>query len=163
MQRVIPLKNCVSSPSILNNVMTLWSSDNLMATKKFKRRIKKFIKHGFRVYIYLSADDSKHFKRNHHVLLLSDFEETSPGLGYISVPFDPTFCLVTTSPNEVKSEAYLKNADDIIKLIGLDGAPYVNGGLNDNAGDAQKEIRETVHEIQRPSRSPTTVCSHEWL
>ena len=101
--------------------MSLWSLDNLMMTKQFKRRMQKVTKHGFRVYIYLSADDSKHFKRNRHVLLLSDIEETSSDLGYISVPFDPTFRLVTTSPNEVKSENYLKNADDIIIVLLLQG------------------------------------------
>ena len=107
-----------------------------MDTKHFRKCIRKKTKHGFSVYVYISADDSKHFKHNRHVLLLSNFEEDNPELDYISVPCQPNFWLVTTSPNEVKTYAYLKNADDIIDMIELDGAAQVGGGTNDNEGEA---------------------------
>ncbi len=55
-------------------------------------------------------------------------------MDYIAVPFQPTFRLVTTLPNEVKTGTYMKNADNIIDMIGLKGAAHVNGGTNDNEG-----------------------------
>ena len=149
MRRLIPTKSFLSSTSIWNNVMSLWTIDNTIQTKSFMRKIMKKTKHGFQVYVYLSGDDSKHFKRNHHVLILSDLDEVSPSTEYLSVPFDPTFRLVTTSPNEVKSDNYKKNADYIIDMLGLEAAAFVNGGLNDNANDAQKEIGDTIVEIQK--------------
>ena len=87
--------------------MSLWRIDNKLQTKQFESKIKKKTKHGFTVYYYLSSDDSKHFKNNRHVLFISDMEEHNPLSDYISVPFDPTFRLVTTSPNEIKSDAYI--------------------------------------------------------
>ena len=64
------------------------------------------------------------------------------------MPFQPTFRLISTSPNKVKSEAYQTNADDLVHTLGVDGAVYLNGGLNDNANDAQLEILSTVEEIK---------------
>ena len=124
--------------------MSLRRIDNKLQTKQFESKIKKKTKHGFTVYYYLSSDDSKHFKNNRHVLFISDMEEHNPLADYISVPFDPTFRLVTTSPNEIKSDAYIKNADDIIEMVGLACAAFIIGGLNNNANDAQKEIGNTV-------------------
>ncbi len=149
MGRVIPLMSFLSSQSIWTNVMSLQPIDNHLRTRALHRRLRKRTKNGFRPCIYLSSDDSKHFKRNHHVLVTSDFEEISSDLDYLSVPFDPTFRLITTSPNEVKSENYKLNADDIIDMLGLEGAAYINGGVNDNAADAQNEILCTVQEILR--------------
>ena len=78
----------------------------------------------------------------------SDFNEKDSSSAYLSVPFEPTFRLITTSPNEVKSDAYKKNADDLIDVLGLDGANYLIGGCNDNENAAQHEIVATVEEIQ---------------
>ena len=65
---------------------------------------------------------------------MSEFKETNPELDYVSVPFQPSFCLVTTAPNEVKTDAYQKIADDIIDMVGLEGAAYIGGGVNNNQG-----------------------------
>ena len=98
---------------------------------------------------HYSADDSKHYDRNRHVYIVSDFEEVNPATAYLSVPFEPTFRLVTTSPNQVKSDGYKKNAQDLIDMVGLPAAALLTGGCNDNANDAQSEIPATIEEIQR--------------
>ena len=148
MRRPIPKEYFLSESSIWRNIMSLWKTDKTIQTKQFKKNICKKTKHGFQVYTYFSADDSKHHNRNRHVCLLSTFQDD--GLDYINVPFQPSFRLITTSPSEVKSENYQKNADDIIHTLGdIETAAYVNGGLNDNANDAQKEIFDTIEEIQK--------------
>ncbi len=134
MHHVIPMKQFLDRNTIWNNIMPLWTADVKIASNRLKRSIRKRTKHVFPVYTYISSDNSKHFKQNRHVLILSEFEEDNPELDYIAVPFQPTFRLVTTSPNEVKTDTYMKNADDIIDIIGLEGAAYVNGGTNDNEG-----------------------------
>ncbi len=129
--------------------MALWPTDNKLETNEIKRKIVKKTKHGFQTYMYLSSDDSKHFKCNRHVLLLSHFDESTSNEDHLTVLFEPTFRLVSTAPNKVKSDNYKKNADDIISLLGIETAVFLNGGLNDNAPDAQKEIRLTVEGIFR--------------
>ena len=56
MRRLIPTKSFLSSISILNNVMSLWTIDNTIQTKSFMRKIMNKTKHGFQVYVYLSGD-----------------------------------------------------------------------------------------------------------
>ena len=133
MKRVIKPSSFLSDHAIWNNVMSLWKTDNRIRTKRFLKKIRKKTKHGFQVYIHYSADDSKHYDRNHHVFIVSDFEEVNSETEYLSVPFEPTFRLVTTAPNQVKSEGYKKNANDVIGMLGLEGAARVGGGCNDNA------------------------------
>ena len=149
MKRVIKPSSFLSDHAIWNNVMSLWKTDNRIRTKRFLKKIRKQTKHGFQVYIHYSADDSKHYDRNHHVFIVSDFEEVNSETEYLSVPFEPTFRLVTTAPNQVKSEGYKKNANDVIGMLGLEGAARVGGGCNDNANDAQAEIPASHEEIQR--------------
>ncbi len=81
-------------------------------------------------------------------MIMSDFKETEESEDHINVPIQPTFRLIMTSPCEVKSDAYKKNAEDIINALGLGGAVYVNGGCNDNEGAAQAELFSTVDEIR---------------
>ena len=83
------------------------------------------------------------------MFIVSDLEEVNPDTEYLSVPFEPTFRLVTTAPNQVKSDGYKKNAKDLINMLGLRGAAMLTGGCNDNANDAQSEIPATFEEIQR--------------
>ena len=54
------------------------------------------------------------------------------------------FRIVKIFPNEVKSDNYKNNADDIVDLLGTETTALLNGGLNDNASDAQKEIFDVV-------------------
>lgn len=85
-----------------------------------------------------SSDDSKHFKLNWHMLLISTFgNEENPDL------FDPSFQNVTFAPSMVKTNNAKVNADAIIDLLGVEYATYYGGGCNDNANDAQAEIRST--------------------
>jgi hypothetical protein len=60
---------------------------------------------------------------------------------------EPSYRHITSSVNAVKSESAIKNSEAIIKMFGLYTASFYGGGTNDNAGDAQKEIRSTFLEI----------------
>ena len=109
--------------------------------------------------IHLSADDSKYFDQNRHVFVVSDFEQVND-TDYISVLFEPTFRLITTAPNQLKSNGYQHNADDLITMLGIEGAALFTGGNNDNANDAQQEIPDTVDKIQR--RVDASEDKHFW-
>ena len=78
---------------------------------------------------------------------MSDFEEKTD-TEYVSVPFEPTFRLVSVAPNPVKSQAFQRNTDALIELLGVEGAALLNGGTNDNANDVQREISDTIKAIQ---------------
>ena len=140
MKRVIKADSFLSNDAILNNVMSLWKTDNWIISKCFLKKLRKKTKHGFQVNFHYSADDSKHFDRNRHVFIVSDIEKVNPGTEYLSVSFEPTFPLVTTSPNQVKSDGHKKKANDRVDMLGLPGAALLTGGCNDNTNDAQSEI-----------------------
>ena len=147
MGREISFSNFLSDNSIMDNIMSLFKVDNQLKTNGFIKRMRKKTKNGFQIYNYFSADDSKHFDENRTVFIVSDFKEVQEG-DYVSVPFEPTFCLVSTVPNQVKSQAYKTNADALIDTIGIEGAAMLNGGCNDNANDAIRNVPDTVGEIQ---------------
>ena len=149
MRRVIPKHAFICASALWSNIMSLSHIDNACQTKQFIRKIRKRTKHGFRVYVYISADDSKHFKRNQHVHNVTDFDVDDENLSYLPVPFQPNYRLVSSAPNEVKADNYLKNANDLIDLLGVEGAAYVGGGVNDNAADAIRELHNTFDEIMR--------------
>ena len=146
MHRPISEVKFASATAVWNNTMLLRDIDNEVATKKFSKAIRKKTKHGFQQYFYLSANDSKHFKRNRHVLVLSSFEDDEQAT-FSATPADPTFRHVTSSVSMVKSSNSTKNAADIIDLLGLPTAAFIAGGTNDNAADAQVEISETCNKI----------------
>ena len=149
MKRVIKTDSFLSNHAIWNNVMSLWKTNNRISSKYFLKNLRKKTKHGFQVNFHYSADDSKHFDRNRHVFIVSDFEEVNPGTEYLSVLFEPTFYLVTTSSNQVKSDGHKKKANDRVDMLGLPGAALLTGSRNDNANDAQSKIPATIEEIQR--------------
>ena len=80
-----------------------------------------------------------HHNRNRHVLILSTISNSD------SNDVQPSFRHVTSSVSAVKSgtDSALKNAKAIIDMLGLHLASFYGGGTNDNASDAQIEIRET--------------------
>ncbi len=118
-----------------------------MATNKFKNHFIISQNMDFISTFYFLENDSKFFKSNRHILLLSDFKEISLELVYVSMSFNPTFQQVSTSPSKIKTNNYLMNADYNIDMIGLNVAEYVRGGVNNNEGATQKEIVNTVKEI----------------
>ena len=135
-RRTISLKSFIYAASIWSNIHSLWFIDNTVQTKKFIKKTRKRTKHGFPINIFLSSDDSNHYKRNQHVHNITDFETSDDMLAYIPVPFCPNYRLVSSAPNEVKADNYLKNSKDIINLLGMESVAYIGGGLNDNARDA---------------------------
>lgn len=74
MRRPIKDDCFAAATTIWNNAMALQSIDKKIKTKKFCKAISKKTKHGFQRYFYSSSDDSKHFKLNRHVLVVSTFE-----------------------------------------------------------------------------------------
>jgi len=146
MHREIPYHSFISATTVWNNTMRLQDIDNKVATDSFWKSILKKTKHGFQRFFYSSSDDSKHFKLNRHVLIISTFDEGNESPEWCSSPADPTFRHVCSSPSMIKSSNAEKNADEIIKLLGLEIAAYYLGGTNDNASDAQNEILMT-HQI----------------
>ena len=143
MHREIPLANFISSTTVWNNTMRLQHIDKQVATNIFWKAIGRKTKHGFQRFFFSSSDDSKHFKLNRHVLIISTFDGGNESYDWCSSPTDPTFRHVCSSPPMVKSSNAQKNADEIIQLLGLENASYYLGGCNDNASDAQNEILMT--------------------
>ena len=141
MRRPLDVDQFIGQSALWNNVQRLHYIDQALATSAFKPFISQRTKHGFRRYFYSSSDDSEHFKRNRHVLIMSSNTSTD---------FDnpqPSYRHVTSSVNAIKSKNAHKNATAIIEMLGVEHALYYGGGTNDNAGDAQKEIKETFKHI----------------
>ena len=63
-----------SSKCIWNNVARLHYIDKAVHSNKFGGAIKDRTKYGFQRYFLLSSDDLKHFKRNFHILIMTDSE-----------------------------------------------------------------------------------------
>ena len=123
----IPIKKefFVSSAAIWNNVARLHYIDKTTHANKFKNAITHLSKYGFRRYIYLSSDDSKHFKRNRHILITTTFDSCDTDDWTTANFVHPTCRLVTSAVNMVKSSNATMNADEIISLLGLEGAAYI--------------------------------------
>lgn len=128
MNRAIPTARFAAATTIWNNTMALRDIDKSIESAKFWRAIRKKTKNGFQRYFYSSSDDSKHFKQNRHVLLISTFDDDASPYDYCTTPIDPTFRHVTSTPNNVKATNAKKNADDIIDLLGLEYAALYGGG-----------------------------------
>ena len=60
-------------------------------TKRFMKKIRKQTFHGFRVNIFMSAGNSKHFKHSQHVHNITDFDVMGNSLPYTPVPFSPNY------------------------------------------------------------------------
>ena len=146
MDRMIPLEYFTAATMIWNNSMLLQDIDKTVETSMFRKAINKLTKHGFQRFFFSSSDDSKHFKLNRHVLVISSFDDDKESVDWCCSPVDPTFRHVCSSPSMVKSSNAQKNADEIIDLLGLPYAAWYLGGCNDNASDAQNEIFMT-HQI----------------
>jgi hypothetical protein len=134
MQKPLAVERFISQMSLWNNVQRLHYIDQALATINFVPFISTRTSNGFQGCFYSLSNDSEHYSRNRHVLIISSNNSTS-----ISI-LEPSFRHVTSSVNEVKSNNSSKNADAIIAMLGLRVAVYYGGGTNDNASNAQKEI-----------------------
>jgi hypothetical protein len=98
---------------------------------------------GFFRYFYLSTDDSKHRKPNHHVGVMSANLDSNIQI------YSPRFFLVTTGIGATKDSAGNSNLN-IAALqhlgVSVEALARLGGGMNDNANDAQIEISKT-HEL----------------
>lgn len=99
MQRPITNDKFLSDTSIWTNIMSLWQAEKKIQTKRLHVKLQKKTKHGFSVFTYFSSEHSKHHGRNKHVLISTDFEEDNASREYICVPFQPSFRLISASPN----------------------------------------------------------------
>ena len=140
MRREIPMDYFRSQKAIWMNVIALQPIDDHMSTNRFREYITAPTPLGFRRYFYSSSDDSEHFKANRHVLIVSHVKQDSD---------EPTFRHVTSSVSITKDSDgnSLKNAQDMMELFGPVICAYYGGGCNDNAADAQLEIRKTFNRI----------------
>ncbi len=141
MRRPLEINEFVGQSTLWNSVQRLHYIDNALETENFHKYIVNRTPNGFRVYFYSSSDNSEHHNNNRHVLIISanssdDIYNTQP-----------SFCHVTSSVSNVKSENATKNADSIIDMLGLYIATFYGGGTNDNAADAQLEIYSTFDHI----------------
>ena len=129
--------------AIYSNVYRLHHIDQVIESEDFGTWIKECTPHGFMRVFYSSSDDSEFFKQNRHVVIVSTNGETKSPSGC-----DPSFRHVTSSVNMFKSSNAQKNAKYITKLFDdLEAALHYGGGCNDNAADAQKEIRVTFDNV----------------
>lgn len=141
MDRVISTGKFIAQSSIWNNTMYLKEFDDVLQTQSFKTAINTKTSHGFQRYFYTSSDDSKHWKQNRHVLIASTFDFDG------SSDLDPSFRHITSAVSNVKSSNAEMNAKEIVDLLGIEAAVWYGGGCNDNANDAQAEIRSTFDSI----------------
>ena len=136
-----------SSKFIWSNVARLHYIDKAIHSKKFGDSIKRRSKYIFQHYFPLLSDDSKHFKRNRHILIMTTFEVCDTEEWTTANFVYPTFRLVTSAVNMVKYSNAQMNVDELIDLLGLEVAEYVGGGTTDNATDSIKYTRDTFNSI----------------
>lgn len=137
MDRVISAGKFIAQSTIWSNTMYLKEFDDVLQTDSFKTAINTKTPHGFQRFFYSSSDDSKHWKQNRHVLITSTFDFES------SSDLDPSFRHITYAVSNVKSSNAEMNAKEIVDLLGIEAAVWYGGGCNNNANDAQAEIRST--------------------
>jgi hypothetical protein len=147
MGKPISEKEFAVGSTIWNNVERVRHIDNATLSERFGKAITQLSKYGFRRYFHISSDDSKHFKRNRHVLIMTTFEGCDTEDWTTANFVYPTCRLVTCRVNMVKSSNADMNADALVKLVGLRSAAYLGGGTADNAADAQKEQCETFAKV----------------
>ncbi len=143
MGQPLGLANFVSQTALYDNIYRLHLIDQAIESEEFAPWIKQRTENGFMRLYFSSSDDSEFYDRNRHVVILStNARSTSP------LDVDPSFRHVTSSVNMCKSSNAKKNADAIMKLFAdMEVSMHYGGGCNDNASDAQKEIRVTFEEI----------------
>ena len=140
-RRVVGMEQFSSQSAIWNKIQRLHYLDNAIATERFQPFIQKRTPNGFRRCFSSSSDDSIHHDCNRHVLITSS--NISGNLDKV----EPSYRHITSSVNAVKSESATKNSECIINMFGLFTSSFYGGCTNDNAGDAQKEIKCTFSEI----------------
>ena len=143
---VVGMEQFSSQSVIWNTIQRLHYLDNAISTERFQLFIQKRTPNGFRRYFSSSSDDSIHHDRNRHVLITSS--NISSNLDEV----EPSYRHITSSVNVVKSESATKNSECIINMFGLYTSSFYSSGTNDNAGDAQKEIKYTFSEIMEAVR-----------
>ena len=139
MHRPIPSDSIASQTSIWNHIHRLYYIDNILESRKFH----KFISiptpnnFSFRRYFYSSSDASQHHDRNRVVVNISTNSSPDP------VKIEPSFRNITNSVTAVKTGEFMatKNMEALVKELGTEAVSHYGGGTNDNAPDAQKEIR----------------------
>lgn len=154
MGRAITKAFFASSQAIWNNVAQLAYIDKAEHREKFGDAITRLSKYGFCRYFYLSLDDSKHFKRNRHVLIMTTFEDCDED--WASADFViPTCRLVTSAVNMVSSSnaQTQMNADALIEDVGLRIAAHAGGACTDNASGALNESHQTFDLIMDACRA----------
>lgn len=143
MRRPIPVDYFSSKKAVWSNIFRLKFIDDYIADNDFLKFIQSPTVHGFRRYFYFSSDESEHHDRKRHVLVVSTNDSDNGKV-------NPSF-------RHLSSSVSGGNADKNVKLItehfGIVGAAYLGGGCNDNAGDAQKEIRDTHKKIMDEVRA----------
>ena len=116
MDRVISFGKFIAQSSIWNNTIYLKYYDDQIETTAFKNAINTKTPNGFQRYFYSSSDDSKHWKRNRHVLITSTFDNVSK--------FYPSFRHITSAVSNVKSSNAEVNAKEIVDLLGIETAAW---------------------------------------
>ena len=140
-------KDFVSSSALWNRVQQLHYIDGALNTSTFKPFISQRTPHGFRRVLYSSSDDSEHYDRNHHVVVCSTNSKDDECADQEAI--QPSYRHVTSSVSAIKSENATVNSAAIVNIYGPYHSSFYGDGTNDNAGDAQKEIRTNFDNIMR--------------
>ena len=147
MDRPITKEFFACTSTIWNHVHRLHYIDKANHATTFNNAIKRPSKYGFQRHFHISSDDSKHFKKNRHILIMTTFAGCDMDEWTTANFVNPTCRLVTSAVNMVKSSNAKMNADELITLIGLESAAYIGGCTTDNAGDALNEGKNTFKYI----------------
>ena len=102
--------------------------------------------YGFKKIWYLVTDDSKHWKVDRHVCLITDCRSSTEH-GHPS----PNFRFLTggvaaTKTSEGNSDL---NVQVFLNMLPYNALSHFGGGTTDNASDAKKETRLTFQKIQK--------------
>eukprot|EP00956_Cyclotella_meneghiniana_P031495 scaffold82841_cov63-Cyclotella_meneghiniana.AAC.7 len=137
MHRPIPSDSIASQTSIWNHIHRLYYIDNILESRKFHKFISIPTPNNFRRYFYSSSDASQHHDHNRVVVNISTNSSPDP------VKIEPSFRNITNSVTAVKTGEFMatKNMEALVKELGTEAVSHYGGGTNDNAPDAQKEIR----------------------
>jgi len=145
MRREISAEEFSSAATLERHIIRLSGVDRQRSAANLEKFVTTVSKNGFHRYFYLLSDDSKHFKRNRHVLLTSKHRGDPD-----DSEWDPTFEYHTSSESYAKGgEA---NADLNMNALESDGYSLrilekLGGGATDNASDATLENSVTYDMI----------------
>lgn len=130
---IIPKRMFDSASATWTNVLRVCQIDNVKHSEAFAKALIHLSGHGFQRYYNFSTDNSKHYKQNRHMEVMTTFDSYSIGDWSNTAFVHSTYRLLTAGVNTISSSNTAINANGLIEQLGLRCAVYLSGCTTDNA------------------------------